>query len=302
MDRSRKLKAFAGESKVKHITKWNSLIVVLSLAVAAQGAFALESPLDWLRSLSHGFFVHSSQGYLGVDLKDLTPDRVSALKLKDERGVEIITVDHDAPAAKAGLRVHDVVLQMNGQPVESCEQLRRLLRKEAPGQDVNLVVSRDGSTLNINVQLADRALLEQQAWSQHFIVPDPDAAPEGGEGKGFVATRSGGGSSFMGSLIPNPLYVGVDLNPVHTQLAEYFGVASGTGLLVENVDSESPASRAGLQAGDVILKVNANPMITRDDWLKAIRANRGKAVQLTIVRNKQQQTLTMVAGSPKRHG
>src|ERR1700761_9378569 len=57
---------------------------------------------------------HSSQSYLGIDIHDIDNDRATALKLKDSHGAEIVTVDHDAPANKAGLKVHDAVLEMNG--------------------------------------------------------------------------------------------------------------------------------------------------------------------------------------------
>jgi serine protease Do len=83
-------------------------------------------------------------------------------------------------------------------------------------------------------------------------------------------------------------------------LADYFGVKSGTGLLVESVDYQSPAARAGLKAGDVVVKVNAEQMTSRSDWLKAIRNHRGQQVQVTVMRNKQEQILTMSAGRQKK--
>jgi serine protease Do len=102
-------------------------------------------------------------------------------------------------------------------------------------------------------------------------------------------------------MIPRALYVGADVNPVRTQLADYFGVKSGTGLLVESVDDQSPASRAGLKAGDVVVKVESEQMTSRNDWLKAIRNHRGQLVQVTVMRNKQEMTLTMSAGHSKKN-
>ena len=221
------------------------------------------------------------------------PD-AGALKLKDKHGAEVIVVDHDAPAGKAGLKVHDVILQMNGSQVGDCDQLRHMLRKQTAGRTVNLVISRDGNSMNVSVQLVDRLQLEQQAWSQHYSVEDPGAGPSAaapqapstafGRAQSFLASNSSAATHFLGTLIPNSLYIGADVNPVRTQLADYFGVTSGTGLLVENVDNQSPAARAGLRAGDVILKVNSVPMATRSGWFKAIRSNRGKVVQVTIMR------------------
>src|SRR5947208_14468606 len=94
--------------------------------------------------------------YLGVDTRDVTSDRVSALHLKEESGVEVTMVDQDAPAGKAGLKEHDVILTVNDQKVESVEQLRRLIREIPPGRTVSVVSSRDGQPLNINAPLPQR--------------------------------------------------------------------------------------------------------------------------------------------------
>src|SRR5580765_4145913 len=83
------------------------------------------------------FYVDAAgRSYLGVDIQDVTAERVNALKLKEERGVEITMVDQDAPAGKAGLKEHDVILEFNGTAVESEEQLRRLIREVPPGRNV----------------------------------------------------------------------------------------------------------------------------------------------------------------------
>ncbi len=278
--------------------KLGSLTVVLGCTLCSPAGWASGGPFEFLHSLSQHFLLHSSQGYLGVDLKDVGSD-AAELKLKDEHGVEIVALDHDAPAIKAGLKIRDVILRMNGQQINGCDQLRHMLRKQPPGRTVNFLVSRDGATMNFTVQLADRVLLAQQAWSQHYSVQKPDEPAETAGSQSFVESSPSGGSHFLGTLIPNSLYVGADVNPVRAQLADYFGVTSGTGLLVESVDSQSPAARSGLRAGDVILRVNGIVMANRGDWLKAIRNNRGKLVHVSIMRNKQEQTLTMSAGQPK---
>jgi serine protease Do len=247
--------------------------------------------------------LHSSQGYLGVDIRDIDNDRAAALKLKDPRGAEIITVDHDAPAGKAGLKLHDVILQMNGQVVEGEQQFRRMLRETPAGRTVSLLISRDGQQQTMSIQLADREQVIADSWPKSYPVPDPDedatvnASPTLPSSRGFV-----GGRGFFGSLTMNPLYVGVDLDPVGSQLADYFGVKDGTGLLVKRVEDNSPAAVAGLKAGDVITKLNGETLATNSQWLKAIHSNRGKQVQLTVVRNRKEQTMSMVAGDPKKKG
>src|SRR5882672_3421106 len=91
--------------------------------------------------------------YLGVDVTDVTTERLSALKLKEEKGVEVTMVDQDAPAGKAGLKEHDVILTMNGSPVESGAQLRRMIHETPAGRVVSLGLSRDGQPLTLKVPL-----------------------------------------------------------------------------------------------------------------------------------------------------
>src|ERR1700690_1507055 len=91
--------------------------------------------------------------YLGVDTRDITSDRLGPLQLKEERGVEVTMVDQDAPAGKAGLKEHDVILSINGEPVESVEQLRRIIREVPPGRVVTIGLSRGGQSSTVKAQL-----------------------------------------------------------------------------------------------------------------------------------------------------
>jgi serine protease Do len=245
-----------------------------------------------------GYLLHGAQGYLGVGIRDVDSDRASALKLKQPQGAEIVYLDQDAPASKAGLKVHDVILQMNGQQVEGVEQLRRMLHETPPGRSVSFIISRDGQTQNINLQLADRAKLEQDVRSKMFIVPAPEDLATFDS---MVRQRPNGASSFLGTgPMVSRLDAGVDLHPINPQLAEYFGDKEGSGLLVESIEDNSPAAVAGLKVGDVIVKVNDDVVGTRGEWLRAIHANRGKSVQVTVLRNKHEQVLTMQAGDSKK--
>src|SRR5438132_11674738 len=91
--------------------------------------------------------------YLGVDISDITSDRLGALKLKEEQGVEITMVDQDAPAGKAGIKEHDVILTMNGTAIESKTQLQRMIHETPAGRVVSLGLSRDGQPMTIKVHL-----------------------------------------------------------------------------------------------------------------------------------------------------
>jgi serine protease Do len=267
------------------------LAMVLGGFLTAPGDLALGSTRDLPGDLGQDFLMYSSQGFLGVELGEIDNGRLNALHLKDTHGAEVVMVDHDAPAAKSGMKVHDVILQLDGQPFDNAELLRRRLHELPAGRNITLLVSRDGSPMTFTVRLCDRDALSKQTWVDHFGTSEASGS--------FLGTPPSG-PGFIDRLIPKPLYVGADLNPVRTQLAGYFGVRGGTGLLVESVDDQSPAARAGLKAGDVVVKVESLPMTSRNDWQKAIRNHRGEPVQVTIMRNKQEQMLTMSVGKPKK--
>lgn len=240
----------------------------------------------------------ATQGYLGVVCSDVTNDQAAALKLKQATGAEVLNVDRDAPAGKAGIRPHDVILQLNGQNVAGEEMLRRMLRETPAGHTITLLISRDGQQQSMKVTLANRAVLEQEAWSQPMIIPAPEDDDtyilEGPSGHSF-------GSGFFGMLALGSPSVGLELDALGPQLADYFGVKDGQGLLVKRVAENSPASRAGLKAGDVITRANGQKMATLGEWMKMLHANRGKDIPLELMRDRKPQTLTLQTGVHKRH-
>lgn len=280
---------------MKHFPMLGSLAIVLFTTHTVWGA---GSALNVTADLPE-FLLYSAQGYLGVDFGKIDSDQVTALHLKDKHGAEVIMVDHDAPASKSGLRVNDVIIQLDGQAFENVEELRRRLKKIPSGRTVNLLVSRDGTPIHLTVQLCDQKKLEAEA-SKHFIDTESPKPVKSPVSNSFINRTVNVGPDFLHTVIPSGLYVGAQVNPVRTQLADYFGVTSGTGLLVENVDNQSPAARSGMKAGDVIVSVESQPMKTRNDWIKALHKHRGHPVQVKVMRSKQELTLTMSAGKPKK--
>jgi S1-C subfamily serine protease len=244
-----------------------------------------------------------AQGYLGVDVRDVPADQIAVLKLKEARGAEIILVDHDAPAGKAGLREHDVVLQMNGQAIDGEDQIRKMLHECAPGKTITLVISRDGQQMTVNAQMANREEVERQAWEQHLTVPEPQGPPPDIAGSDFSPASPAPplrGNSFIGTMLMNPSYTGAMLEEMSTQLADFFGVSSGIGLLVRSVQPNSPAALAGMRAGDVVVQADAKPVVSSNDWAKAIKNSHGHSLTIVVMRDKKQQTLTLTPDSKKR--
>jgi serine protease Do len=231
-------------------------------------------------------------GYLGVDIADVDADKVQALKLKDAHGAVITLIDHDAPAGQIGLKVNDVVLQLNGQNVDSADEFRRMLKEMPAGRKVTLEICRDGSTQTVTVELVDRKLMEKNVWNKLDSAGD---VPEMG-----ILSGDSMPSGFHFPSFGSTLKVGALVEPLTTQMAAYLGVESG--LMVKQVAHKSAAETAGLRAFDVILKVGSESISTSADWDRALRSNQGKPVQVTILRDKKQQTLTMQVNSKHTRG
>lgn len=253
---------------------------------------------------------HALQGYLGIETRDVSDDQIGMLRLKDAKGAEVTNLDHDGPACKAGMKMHDVILQMNGQAIENEQQFLHMLKDVPVGRSVSFVVSRDGQTQTMTMTTADRKTLGLQAWEQHYSVPAPGPS-------GFV-----GGKIYLDNSKPtNPpaqkehkdllgtedivlssSFTGAKLEVMGRQLAEFFGAIDGAGLLVRSVDGNSPAEEAGLKAGDVVVKINSVSVANGNDWTKMVHDNRGKPVPIVVLRDRHEQKLTLKPDGKKRSG
>src|SRR6476646_9776302 len=233
--------------------------------------------------------------YLGVDTRDITPDRVSALRLKDEAGVEITMVDQDAPAGKAGLKEHDVILTVNQQQVERVEQLRRLIREIPVGRSVNLEISRDGRPMDIKAQLAERNKMMGSNPEWNFDVP-PVTIP--------AINIPAINIPQVGPIVvyTSPVRSGLMIENLTPQLGIYFGVKDGNGVLVRSVDKGSRAEQAGFRAGDVIVKVNGSAVSDCTDFSRVVRERKESKAAVTILRDRKEQNLTLTLPESKRTG
>jgi serine protease Do len=240
----------------------------------------------------------STSSYLGVDIVDITSDRLGALKLKEEQGVEVTMVDQDAPAGKAGIKEHDVILTMNGTAIESKTQLQRMIHETPAGRVVTLGLSRDGQPLTIKVQLGDRrsefALLGPKSKDKekefHFDMPQMPSLPDFEMPNiGVVVVRS---SARSGLMVEN-------LTP---QLGEFFGAKNGSGVLVRSVEKGSRAEKAGLRAGDVITRVGDLPVHDTSDFTHALHSHTAGSVTVGLIRDKKETTLTITLPERKDSG
>ena len=288
-------------------------VVVLALT---WGIFASATPVSRPDDAQHGGTGTGARGvpgYLGIDVRDVPEVEAPLLRLKDTHGAEIIRVDHDGPAGKMGLREHDVVLQMNGVAIEGEDQIRRLLREIAPGRTVALTISRDGQRMMLTAQMADRTVVERQAWEQHLAVPvggGPQAPLTGLPSEDPASGGAQGASSgplpaskyskgFLGTILLAPAYTGVMLERIGPQLSEFFGVPRGNGLLVKGVDSMSPAAVAGIRAGDVVVRADSKAVGSLADWTKIVRDAKGRPVTVVVLRDHKETVMTVTPDAKK---
>jgi serine protease Do len=267
-------------------------LVPLNLAQAAQ---------KWTVDSGQPFGIPSedsgTSSYLGVDIADISSDRLGALKLKEEQGVEVTMVDQDAPAGKAGIKEHDVILTMNGTAIESKTQLQRMIHETPPGRIVSLGLSRDGQPMSIKVQLADRrkefshlAPYKDKDKEFHFEMPQMPNPPDFDvPNMGVVVVHS---SLRSGLMVEN-------LTP---QLGEFFGAKNGNGVLVRSVEKGSRADKAGLRAGDVIVRVGTQSIHDTSDFTHALHSRTAGSVSLGVIRDKKDQTLTITLPERKESG
>ena len=254
---------------------------LLAASVVSPAAFAQQP-----RSRDVQTYTFSMGGsYLGVGAMDMTPERAKALNLKEERGVEISRVDADGPAAKGGLKEGDVVLDYNGQSVQSMNQLSRLVQETPVGRQVRLLIWRSGATQTLTVTIGERKnqpmmIGPESGWN--FNMPTMPNMPEM---PNMEMPKFG--------AMPNRS-LGIFGEPLGTeeQLAEFFGVQDG--VLVRSVVRGSAAEKAGIKAGDVITKVDDEKVGTSADITRALRKNASKkTVTVVVVRNKREMPITV---------
>ncbi|MBZ5563768.1 MAG: PDZ domain-containing protein [Acidobacteriia bacterium] len=223
------------------------------------------------------------QAWLGVTLSDVTAGKARDLKLPGDYGAVVDSVEDNSPAAQAGLLKGDVILAFDGERVRSVAELRRLIRETPAGRTVRVEISRDGRTRTLSAKLESHNKMYFFSQTPDIHIPEMDL-------RGF---------NFMFHSGPT---LGVSGDDLTAQLAQYFGVKQGKGVLVTEVVAGSAAEKAGLKAGDVIIRVGDKPVDSVSQLREALpRDFEGtKKVNLTIVRDRHEQTLTAELQAPER--
>jgi serine protease Do len=229
-------------------------------------------------------FYFDGMNYMGVITEEIDQENMSRYGMNSVRGIGISRVTEGSPAEKAGLKKGDVILQFDSEPVTSTRKLSRLISEAAPEQAVRLTISRNGSEQQVTVKLGQR---EDASRVYRTITP----------GQRELLRRTptprvwndAPGAFTLG--FGNNRRVGITTTTLTKQLAEFFGVSGGRGLLITSISDNSPASRAGLRAGDVITEVNNEKVEDADDFIRALNYKEEGDVNLTIIRDKSQRTI-----------
>jgi serine protease Do len=277
-----------GRINMKRKMTWG-VLCALALLLACGGALFAQRGKATVGPETKTMFFNMEGGgaHLGVKLTNVTAEKMKDLKLSGEDGAVVTEVEDDSAAAKAGLKEDDVILAFDGERVRSTAQLRRMVQETPPGRTVAVKISRAGAVQNLNVKL--------------------DAAFSGENMHGFEMPRVEIPEIRMPEMnfdfMRGPR-LGIQVDDLTQQLAENLGVTQGSGVLVLEVNPDSPAEKAGIKAGDCITKLGDEKVESISDLHRAL--NRGsdsedkREVKVTVVRDKHEQTLSVQLEQPHR--
>jgi len=296
------------------------VILVAGLALRPGDLRAGEKDKDVQKVEKRVVVRHSGGGRLGVSLEDTEGD---------QRGAKVRSVEEGSPAEKAGLKDGDVIVRFDGEAVRSASQLARLVGETPAARSVAIEATRGGTTQKLTATLAEgrgrvRVFSGEEMPGMHEFafdmpdfnveVPEPPEPPEAPEPP--VAPHAphaphppappawawkGDGHDMVFRMLPGgPRKLGVEYIEIGDQLASYFKLSAKTGVLVTSVDADGPAGKAGVKAGDVIVKLGTKAIGGGSDLRDAVaEAEGGKETTLTVQRDGRTVELKVTPAAPE---
>jgi len=246
-----------GNSGGALINNRGQLIGINTAIIGPSGAnngigFAI--PINLARNVMDQILKHGKvrRGYLGAMVQDVTPAIARQFGVEKGAGALLSDIEPGSAADKAGLKRGDIVTTLNGKPIDSARKLRLSISLTPPGTVVKLGIIRDGQPMEVSVRLNEMP---------------------GGSGP------AGQGPGYRGALD------GVSVDELTPQVARQLGVGANVfGVVVTDVDPDSPAYEAGLRRGDVIEEVNRKPVRDVASFQRAVREAGSRAVLLLVNR------------------
>ncbi len=226
--------------------------------------------------------------YIGIYMDDLSDTIKEQYEYPHEKGVLITGVAGDSPAEKAGLEEHDIVYRFGKEEVENSVHLCSLVQAKKPGDKVALVIYRGGKRKTVDVTLGTRELpativLEHRKLAEEFM----NRAKEAGKMRFKIA---GEPSMLRGRL-------GIVVKDLNKDLAPYFNVKENEGVLVVEVEQESPAEKAGVKAGDVITSIGDIRVHDVEALADEVsKADEGDTLAVDLIRKGAKKSVVIEAG------
>jgi S1-C subfamily serine protease len=242
-----------------------TIAVLLAVAVLAAG---MTSYAKTSRS--------GEDAWMGLYTQTVDHELAKAFNLKAEKGVVVNEVIENSPAEKAGLKEEDIILSANGTSIESADDLTDFVDHAKPGDKVTLDIIRDGKEMTLALTLGDRSDSAERVYN--FRMPKIPSIPKSARAPMVFSFNTNDDGS----------YIGVSLTDLTEQLGDYFGVKNGNGVLVSDVEKESPAEKAGIKAGDVIVGIDGEKVADSRDVSDMIKDKKpGATASLDLIRDRK---------------
>jgi serine protease Do len=208
-----------------------------------------------------------TRGRIGVQVQAVSKEAAEELSLKSREGALVAAVSPNSAAAKSGMEPGDVIVGFNGKPVKKNDDLVQMVMATRPGTSVPIRVIREGRERTLTV-----------------TVDELDLESEGNQ------ARAGGGRERDNDQSQESSGFGITIQNITPDIARRLRLDDGTrGAVIIDVDPQSPAARAGLSGGDVILRVNGQAVSSAADAQRELsRVQSGRAARLLVLRNGQE--------------
>jgi len=198
-----------------------------------------------------------TRGWLGITMQELDDNTAKALGLKEPKGALVAQVIPGDPADKGGVKISDVILTVAGQPIDDASALLSRIAAMRPGDKVQLGVWRAGKMVNLTVTLGERK-------------------------PNFVAEREDGGQESAPAATK---VLGLSVRPVEAgEEAQALGLQKAQGLLVLEVEAQSPAGQVDIQPGDVVIQAEQKPVDTTAQFQSIIAAAKQKGLVMLLLK------------------
>ena len=196
------------------------------------------------------------RGWLGVVVQTVTPELADSFGLKDRKGALVADVEEGAPADEAGIKKGDIIIAFDGKEIEEMSELPLVVAQTQVGKKVDVTILRNGKELTKKAMIGE--LKEDEAYALSGAKSRTD--------------------------------IGMEVNELTRELARKYGISETKGVLVTYVENDSPAERAGIREGDIIIEVNREAVKNLDEYYKATKqAKKGDKILFWIKRGRSSQ-------------